>query len=344
MKRFGFTIIELLVVIVIVVLLIAFINLFWIIQTPFYLLFGWIWGLGRFVAGLSHEPFAVLLGLVAVLLLPVAFHLFAAPLVKRHGSKLLFRQSVSVSIILVFVAAAGIAMVAGVHDVLWLFGSKEIIVKEGSSLMIARRMQSRTYLAHLSLHIQKFHDANEHLPTGGTVLSDGRLGHGWMAQLLPYTEQQKTYDNIDFTKPWNDPDNADIFKKLPGREFCSPFLNRSSQEEQADQNGFAYTDYAANQLVMPFGRSLAYDDITDGQSNTLLLGEVNENFQPWGSPLNGRDPRLGVNQSPYGFGSKSVGGVQFSLCDGSVRFISDTIDPKILGALATPNGGDKAHP
>jgi hypothetical protein len=82
-------------------------------------------------------------------------------------------------------------------------------------------------------------------------------------------------------------------------------------------------------------------DIADGVANTLMIGEAAGNFKPWGYPANLRDPALGVGQSPDGFGGPSgQGGAQLVMCDGSVRFISNRIDRKILTALGTPAGGE----
>jgi prepilin-type processing-associated H-X9-DG protein len=86
-------------------------------------------------------------------------------------------------------------------------------------------------------------------------------------------------------------------------------------------------------------------DITDGLSNTLLAGEVNGNFKPWGYPANWRDPALGINKSPDGFGSpwRRRKGANFLFADGSIHFIQDDIDPVILKALSTPDGGETSN-
>ncbi len=57
-----------------------------------------------------------------------------------------------------------------------------------------------------------------------------------------------------------------------------------------------------------------------------------------GNLRNFRDPALGINQNRRGFGSPFTGGANFLLGDGSARFLSDKIDPKVLKALSTPNG------
>jgi hypothetical protein len=79
-------------------------------------------------------------------------------------------------------------------------------------------------------------------------------------------------------------------------------------------------------------------EFTNGTGNTLLIGEVNANFEPWGKPGNCRDPLRGVNKSPYGFGGPlGSGGAYFANADGSVRFIGDNVSPDVLKALAIPD-------
>ena len=57
-------------------------------------------------------------------------------------------------------------------------------------------------------------------------------------------------------------------------------------------------------------------------------GEAATNFHPWGDPLNVRDPRLGQNEHPDGFGCPGRK-PQFGMADGSVR----TFDPKEFAEL-----------
>ena len=98
------------------------------------------------------------------------------------------------------------------------------------------------------------------------------------------------------------------------------------------------------------------NDITDGTSNTLLVGEMHV---PLGklsqAPFNGpayygrsfvhfsriAGPGVPLAHGPddnrasnYSFGSNHSGGVQFALADGSVRQISTSIGSKLIGRLA----------
>ena len=82
--------------------------------------------------------------------------------------------------------------------------------------------------------------------------------------------------------------------------------------------------------------------MTDGTSNTILAGEVSGGFMAWGDPENRRDPGNGFGTAPNQFGGpEAQRGVQMLLADGSVRFISENINPQTLKALASPDGKEQ---
>lgn len=95
--------------------------------------------------------------------------------------------------------------------------------------------------------------------------------------------------------------------------------------------------------------------VGDGTSNTLLLGEVTQRKNGLGSwwtcQLGGwpvASTATGINwpgrthswSNSEAFASYHEGGSQFCLADGSVRFISENIDLKTLGALGSRSGGE----
>ena len=109
---------------------------------------------------------------------------------------------------------------------------------------------------------------------------------------------------------------------------------------------------------MDYRRSLRLTGIADGTSQTFMIGEDIPRLNEWCSwpyannangtcaiPPNVQAPGGGVYpfgewQNNESFRSRHPGGLQFAFADGSVRFISDTIDLAVYRALATINGGE----
>jgi len=74
----------------------------------------------------------------------------------------------------------------------------------------------------------------------------------------------------------------------------------------------------------------------DSKEKTVLVGEAAGNYKPWGHPANWRDPALGINRSPDGFGSLDKRGAQFMFADGHVEYIKNGMDPEILREITSP--------
>jgi hypothetical protein len=124
-------------------------------------------------------------------------------------------------------------------------------------------------------------------------------------------------------------------------------------------NGYAQVDYAGvaglgkdgpskkvtdkGAGMFAYNRSTRVADVTDGLSNTLMVGDISKDRGPW--LQGGKATIRPFVDKPYingpdGWGGIHAGGGQFLLGDGTVRFISQNIDPKVMEALITIRGGE----
>lgn len=133
--------------------------------------------------------------------------------------------------------------------------------------------------------------------------------------------------------------------------------------------GTASRRFLTNGLLFP-NSSISFRDITDGSSQTLLVGEshyntttansTNGNYFGWASSSNLNNSNRhsgnlagavgGINAAPvdpskadprdsqsHNFGSFHVGGAQFLLADGSVQFLSENMDTATFKSLGIRN-------
>jgi hypothetical protein len=234
--------------------------------------------------------------------------------------------------ILLISFAAGVSMVGVVHQVGWLATSERPLL--GERLRYAD--SSEQNIKWIAIGVNNYVSSRLAFPAAATLSDDGQALHSWETQILHYMTY--TTADIDKQQPWNSAVNRKYFQcVLPefiNTEFRTPQLE--------DDEGYGLSHYAGNSRVMTVDRPLKSSDVKDGESKTLLLGEVNANFSPWGRPFNVRDPSSGINCGEDCFGGPDArGGASFAMIDGSARLINADIDPSVLRALSTPADGNE---
>jgi len=150
--------------------------------------------------------------------------------------------------------------------------------------------------------------------------------------ILPFVEQARLYNQIDFNQPWTDPANQRLFQQeIP--TYLNPAI-----EEKVSPEGFGLSHYVGNEFFLKKNTGIKIRDITDGTANTIMALETGENCKLWEDPASIANPGDVLGSSKK---SSFPGGNHILLSDGKVRFVSKDIDPKILKALSTPNGSEE---
>jgi len=111
-------------------------------------------------------------------------------------------------------------------------------------------------------------------------------------------------------------------------------------------------------VVMGTRQRIGIRDVTDGTSNTFMIGENKVGrcclegwahtdsavstcaIAPNARRLDGTEYSNSEWWNTYAFSSYHTGGVQFAMTDGSVRFIQDSIDLGLYRSLATRQAGE----
>ncbi len=315
-------------ILVVVALFLTCMGLYVPLEVGFGLAVGWARFLSRVVPQVHVSGPGALTAAVCLAGLTVGGHLFLRWLVgpgRRWGLR--WTLSALGAVVLMFVA--GVSAIGISHQTAWLLTSPEPLTNDGIHKSV--RAQSMNNLQRIALAAQNYADGTSHLPPGGTFDARGRGLQGWQTLLLPYVEEDALYKRIDLQVPWDDPRNRPALATV-----VRPYLHPAASPQV--ENGFALSHYAGNVHVLGGDRAMSVRQIEQGRglANTLLAGEAAGRYKPWGHPANWRDPAIGINRTPDGFGSPSGRGVQFVMADGSVRFFNADTDPEFLEMLAHP--------
>ncbi|HEY4262793.1 MAG TPA: DUF1559 domain-containing protein [Schlesneria sp.] len=237
----------------------------------------------------------------------------------------------------------------------------------------ARRTQCRNNLKQMGLAVHNYHDAVQLFPYGGIAANHA---NGFV-MILPFLDQANVYNTFNFSSDVGGSDAANqAAKVIPiSSYFCPSHSRLRKVVPVSGSGGSAYYGGARSDYSMNCGTTNCYStaivdwtgvtniqssismrDITDGTSNTFLIGEkwtdptVASNVSPAATDSNTSDNaywqwgnygcrlvkyQMNTNLSTIGvaygdtsanFGSQHIGGCHFAFCDGSVRFISQNID------------------
>ena len=168
-------------------------------------------------------------------------------------------------------------------------------------------------------------------PPAYTVDSNGKPLHSWRTLILAQLDRRELFEHVDFSKPWDDPGNAEVFKTAVRVYSCPSQENRD--------NLTTYQIIISSKSCFPDGKSRNMSEITDGTGQTLLVVEMcSEYAVPWMSPQDTDEQIFLAQYSKACSPHTDIFNVGYA--DGSVGVISSTCSREILEALVTADGND----
>jgi prepilin-type processing-associated H-X9-DG protein len=214
----------------------------------------------------------------------------------------------------------------------------------------------------------------------GPIINAPRGYHmGWAVQILPFFQQTNLYRHIDFRRGVYDDANSTAFSNRIGLFHCPSSAFGMMAYVGCHHDVEAPID-ADNHGVLYLNSHVADDDITDGSAYTILLGETHyggtlgwgsgtrDTLRNTGTPINSPDPTIPAGRNPFsavnnkaqrlsdyqvliedgiiplnyvgGFSSWHRFGANLLFCDGSVRFVKQTIHPDVFRRLGNRADGE----
>ncbi len=249
----------------------------------------------------------------------------------------------------------------------------------------ANRTKCHNNLKQVGLALHNYHDRAGAFPPGYSTKVGPAPGHdetgpgwGWAAFLLDDLEQGPLLRAARFDKDITHADNAAARKAVPAvflcpSDFAPPTFTAAGTSAEVGRSNYVGVfgsneledNLAAGNGVFFRNSRVRLADVTDGASNTLMVGERSSNIAlaTWTGSVTGASTPLASDpaeaegpqllilghgdhepNSPEAhvddFYSRHPQGVHFVQADGSVRTVFNTINPQAWAALQTRAGGE----
>jgi prepilin-type processing-associated H-X9-DG protein len=207
----------------------------------------------------------------------------------------------------------------------------------------ARRMTCTNDLKQIALAMHNYHQVYHCFPPAYIPDKNGKPMHSWRVLLLPYMEEDSLYKEYRFDEPWDGPHNKMLLHRMPKAYQCPTLGNEGTMT--------SYAMIVGPHAVSGGPKSCSLKDIKDGVSNTLLVVEAANAGINWMEPrdLDAEKMTYRVicggdsSKGKYEISSPHTGTANVAFCDGSVRSLASSTDPKVVKAMATIDGGEKEH-
>jgi prepilin-type processing-associated H-X9-DG protein len=194
----------------------------------------------------------------------------------------------------------------------------------------ARRMSCSNNMKQIGIALHNYHSAYKTLPPAYITDAEGNPLHSWRTLILPFMEQQALYQQIDFSKPWDDPVNLPYSQTVIPAYACPSTIG--------DPTSTTYVAVVDPSGIMSGPQATKFSEVLDGLSNTIMLVECDSDLAvPWMQPQD-----INLNQFVSSGTAKEAGGhyggAHVLMADGAVTFITDSMNPQLRQVMVSKAG------
>jgi prepilin-type processing-associated H-X9-DG protein len=151
----------------------------------------------------------------------------------------------------------------------------------------------------------------------------------WRVALLPHLGYEPLYEKFRFDEAWDSPHNKPLLAQMP--EVYVPVIAKDVPKHTTYYQVFTGPGALFDGDSGPTLRS-----IRDGAANTITVVESAKPV-PWTKP---EDVSIDWEKPLPTLGGLFNDGFHALFADGSVRFLRRTLNPSVLRAAITSNGGE----
>jgi hypothetical protein len=154
----------------------------------------------------------------------------------------------------------------------------------------------------------------------------------WRVHLLPYLGEEALYREFKLNEPWDSPHNKKLIARMPA-------VYRLATSKGAIPTHTTFLAPLGEATMFPQAGGLRAADVLDGTSTTILLVDVlTSKAVIWTQPA---DLKYDAKDPFRDLARRGGGDIMVGTVDGTVHFLSKTIEKATLAALFTRNGGEK---
>jgi RNA polymerase sigma factor (sigma-70 family) len=183
--------------------------------------------------------------------------------------------------------------------------------------------------------IHTYVEAEKRFPPPAIYGRDGSPLLSWRVAILPYIGEKELYAQFHLDERWDGAHNKALLKKMPKvyEPVAAPSTAGTTYYQGFNGKGAFFDEPRGIPPVKDDNPFLA---IRDGTVNTLMVVEAATPV-PWTKP---EDVKYTPGKPAPKLGGQFRDGFTALTADGYTRFIKTSIDPKLLDALITHNGGE----